>query len=51
MSNSLTAFNEAKWTRDMQPVFYKENVAIALANTELREYLVQGTRVKSEIRL
>jgi len=45
MSNSLTAFNEAKWTRDMQPIFYKENVAIALANTELRDYLESGTRV------
>lgn len=46
MSNSLTAFNEAKWVRDMQPVFYKENVAIALANTELRDYLADGTVVR-----
>lgn len=45
MANNLSAFNEAKWARDMQPVFYKENVAIALANTELRDYLEKGTVV------
>lgn len=45
MANSLTAFNEAKWVRDMQPVFYKENVAIGLANLELRDYLEKGTTV------
>jgi len=44
MANSLGngVFNPAFWSRNMQTVFHKENVAIALANTELRSYLKAG---------
>ncbi len=34
----------------MQATFFKENVAIALANTELRDVLVQGTQVHKPYR-
>ncbi|MBT9164954.1 MAG: hypothetical protein DDT23_00965 [candidate division WS2 bacterium] len=43
--NRLTAFNPSFWAKTMQGVFHRENVAIALANTELRDVLVSGTRV------
>ena len=43
MANSLTAWNPAYWAREMQGIFFKENVAIALANTELRDELPNGT--------
>jgi hypothetical protein len=44
MANSLgnSVFNPAYWSREMQTVFHKENVAIALANTELRAILHDG---------
>jgi len=42
-NNDLSAFNPEAWSRDMQIVFEKENVAIGLANTELREQLPFGT--------
>jgi hypothetical protein len=42
MSNSLTAFNPAFWANEMQPVFYKENVAISVASTKLEETLSIG---------
>lgn len=42
MPNALTAFNPAFWETEMQSVFNKENVAIALANTQLHEILNQG---------
>jgi hypothetical protein len=33
------------WAGDMQVIFFKENVALALANTELRDYLTIGDTV------
>ena len=45
MANSLTAWNPQYWAREMQGIFFKENVAIALANTELRDELPNGTIV------
>lgn len=42
MANSLTAFNPEYWANEMQPVFYKENVAIAIANTAYRSILSDG---------
>jgi len=44
MANSLGngVFNPAYWARQMQQVFFKENRAIALANTELRALLKDG---------
>ncbi len=50
MSNSLTAFNPAFWTREMQPVFFKENPVLAYANTELRDILTMGTTVHKPYR-
>lgn len=52
MSNSLGngVFNPAFWSREMQTVFHKENVAIALANTELRSYLKAGDVVHKPYR-
>ena len=50
MSNSLTAFNEAFWTREMQPIFFKKNPVLAYANTELRDYLEKGTTVHKPYR-
>jgi len=49
-NNTLTAFNPQYWTAEMQGVFHRENVAIALANTELRDVLVNGTRVHKPYR-
>lgn len=43
MSNSLTSFNPQYWSKEMQTIFFKENVAIALANTGLRDELPFGT--------
>lgn len=42
MANSLTAFNPEYWSKEMQRIFFKENIALPLANTELREYLRDG---------
>ncbi|MFA6475729.1 MAG: hypothetical protein WCV88_06110 [Patescibacteria group bacterium] len=44
MSNQLGngVFNPAFWSNEMQVVFFKENVALALANTELRDQLSVG---------
>ena len=42
MANAITAFNPEFWGAEMQPVFYKENVAIAVASTELRSVLTIG---------
>ncbi len=50
MSNSLSAFTPAYWAREMQRIFFKENVAIALANTELRTYLNDGDTVHKPYR-
>lgn len=42
MANSLTAFNPAYWTPTMQETFFKESVALGIANTELRADLKDG---------
>lgn len=44
MANTLGVgvFNPEFWSNDMQVIFFKENVAIALANTELRDQLSVG---------
>ena len=44
MANSLGngVFNPEFWANEMQVVFFKENVALALANTELRDQLTVG---------
>jgi len=39
MANALTAFNPAYWAKEMQPIFFKECVALGLANAELLEHL------------
>lgn len=49
-ANSLTAFDPEYWANEMQGVFHRENVAIALANTELRDVLVNGTVVHKPYR-
>jgi len=50
MSNTLTAFNAEYWANEMQVVFHRENRAKVLANTELRDVLVDGTRVHKPYR-
>lgn len=50
MSNDLTAFNPQFWAKEMQAIFMKENVAIALANTELRDELLFGTTINKPYR-
>ena len=35
-------FNSEYWAKEMQKIFFKDNVAIALANTELRAVLADG---------
>jgi len=42
LANSLTAFNPAYWTPTMQETFFKESVALGIANTELRADLKDG---------
>ena len=50
MSNDLTAFNPEYWAKEMQTIFYKNNVAIGLANTELRDQLEFGTTINKPYR-
>ncbi len=50
MANSLTAFNPEYWAREMQIIFHKENVAIALANTEQRDLLRDGDTINKPFR-
>jgi len=50
MANDFTAFNPEYWAKEMQTIFYKENVAIALANTELRSQLEFGTTINKPYR-
>jgi hypothetical protein len=38
-------FNPAYWAKEMQQIFFKENRAISLANTELRTLLNDGDTV------
>jgi len=44
MANTLGNgyLNPEFWAAEMQVVFFKENVAIALANTQLRDVLNKG---------
>ena len=42
MANELTAFNPEYWTPTMQETFFKESVALGIANTELRADLKDG---------
>lgn len=42
MGNSLTALNKAIWAKKMQIVRYKELVAMAITNNELRDSLKDG---------
>jgi hypothetical protein len=50
MGYDLTSFNPEIWAREMQTIFFKENVAIALANTELRDQLFEGDTVNKPYR-
>jgi len=50
MANSLTAFNEEFWAAEMQIILFKENVAIALANTEYRAQLARGDTLNKPYR-
>ena len=42
MANDITAFNAEYWTPTMQETFFKESVALGIANTELRSDLKDG---------
>jgi len=48
--NSLGAFNKEVWAAEMQQIFYKELVALAVANTELRAQLKDGDKVNKPYR-
>jgi len=50
MANSLTAFNPEYWSREMQTIFFKENVVLPLANTELRDQLNDGDTLNKPYR-
>ena len=52
MSNTLGngVFNPEYWSREMQVVFHKENVAISLANTEQRALLSDGDTLNKPYR-
>ncbi|MDD4110216.1 MAG: P22 phage major capsid protein family protein [Clostridia bacterium] len=50
MANDLDALNPEFWANEMQMVLFKENVAIPLANTELRDVLSSGDRVHKPYR-
>ena len=45
MAQDLSVFNAQHWAKEMQLMYFKENVARAIANEELRDVLVDGTRV------
>jgi len=44
-TQDLTVFNQEHWAPQMQLTYFKENVARAFVNEELRNVLVDGTRV------
>jgi len=50
MANDLSAFNPEFWAKEMQTIFVKDNVAIALANTKLRDELEFGTVINKPYR-
>ena len=50
MANSLTALNPEYWAANMQQIFFKENVAIALANTSLKALLSDGDTINKPYR-
>ena len=44
-TQDLTVFNAQHWAPTMQEMYFKNNVARALCTEELRDVLVDGTRV------
>lgn len=42
MANDNSAFSPEFWASEMQPIFYKENILMDLAKTELREFVYEG---------
>lgn len=48
--NSLSAFNPEFWSKSMQEIFFKESVALGLANTELRADLSIGDKLNKPYR-
>ena len=44
-ANALTPYNAEYWASAMQPTFFKESVALGIANTELRAELSDGDTV------
>ena len=49
-SNDLSAFTPEFWAAEMQIIFFKECVALALANTELKADLKVGDTVRKPYR-
>lgn len=45
MANTITAFTPKYWAKEMQVIFFKECVALGLANTEMRAVLNNGDTV------
>jgi len=43
-------FNPEYWAKEMQKIFFRDNVAIALANTELRAVLADGDTIHKPYR-
>lgn len=50
MANDFSAFDPQYWAKEMQTIFVKDNVAIALASTELRDELEFGTTINKPYR-
>ena len=49
-TQDLTVFNAQHWAPTMQKTYFKENLARAIASEELRDILVEGTRVNRPYR-
>jgi len=49
-ANDLTTFNQDFWAPEMQKVYFKENVARAIANESLRDTLTEGTTINKPYR-
>src|SRR3990167_346938 len=50
MANSLTAFNPEYWAQEIQPVFYKENMLLQLANVEVKPLVSDGDTINKPYR-
>lgn len=50
MANAITAFNPEYWAQEMQVIFFKESVAIALAHTQIKELLNDGDTINKPFR-